>query len=88
MTTPLAGLLAHDEARAAVLRHLPLVANPDFADRLADRSPWQLAAETAGISASVLRALDAELAALGTPQTAAGTAAQGAPATPAAPDHH
>ncbi|GHJ39306.1 sulfatase [Streptomyces sp. TS71-3] len=67
VTAPLARLLAHDGARAVVLRHLPLVANPDFADRIADRTPWQLAVTTAGISATALRALDADLAALGTP---------------------
>jgi arylsulfatase A-like enzyme len=67
VNTELAALLRHDEARAAVLRHLPLVANPDFAARVADRSPWQLAAQTPGISAAVLRALDTELAALGAP---------------------
>jgi arylsulfatase A-like enzyme len=64
VTTPLGELLSDGRARAAVLRHLPLVANPDFAERVAARSPWQLAAVTPGVSVSVLRSLDAELAAL------------------------
>jgi arylsulfatase A-like enzyme len=64
VTTALAELLADEGARAAVLRHLPLVANPDFARRIGDRSPWQLAATTPGVSAAALRALDAELAGL------------------------
>ncbi|MCF3962497.1 sulfatase [Streptomyces fuscigenes] len=66
VTTPLGELLRDEGARAAVLRHLPLVANPDFARRVADRSPYQLAATTPGVSAAALRALDGELAALGT----------------------
>ena len=65
VTTPLGELLGDGRARAAVLKHLPLVANPDFAERVAARSPWQLAATTPGVSVAVLRSLDAELAALG-----------------------
>ncbi|MEU3979256.1 sulfatase [Streptomyces sp. NPDC026672] len=64
VTTPLGELLADASARAAVLRHLPLVANPEFARRVADRSPYQLAATTPGVTVTALRALDEELAAL------------------------
>ncbi|MFF2525291.1 sulfatase [Streptomyces liangshanensis] len=65
VTTPLGELLGDARTRGVVLRHLPLVANPEFARRVADRSPWQLAAVTPGVSVSVLRELDAELAASG-----------------------
>ncbi|MCA1219450.1 sulfatase [Streptomyces sp. 8L] len=64
VTTRLGDLLADEGTRAAVLRHLPLVANPGFARRVADRSPYQLAATTPGVSATALRALDEELAGL------------------------
>ncbi|WP_329459268.1 sulfatase [Streptomyces sp. NBC_01497] len=70
VTTPLGDLLTDERARAAVLRHLPLVANPEFARRVADRSPYQLAATTPGVSATALRALDEELADLAGPAEA------------------
>ncbi|SEG90852.1 Arylsulfatase A [Actinacidiphila yanglinensis] len=62
VTTPLGELLADGDCRAAVLRHLPLVANPEFARRVADQSPYDLAARTPGVSAAALEALEAELA--------------------------
>ncbi|MBV2355407.1 sulfatase [Streptomyces sp. J2-1] len=65
VTTPLGELLAHGPARAAVLRHLPLVANSAFARSVAEQSPYGLAARTPGISATELRALEGELAELG-----------------------
>ncbi|KIF73064.1 hypothetical protein QR77_01765, partial [Streptomyces sp. 150FB] len=65
VTTLVRDLLADSDARAALLRHLPLLANPDFAEQVGDRSPWHLAATTPGISVQVLRALGAELAAPG-----------------------
>ncbi|MFI6348342.1 sulfatase [Streptomyces sp. NPDC050560] len=66
VTTPVRDLLAAPATRAAVLRHLPMLANPDFAGPLSDASPWRLAATTPGISVGALRELDAELARVGT----------------------
>ncbi|WP_255946382.1 sulfatase [Streptomyces odontomachi] len=81
VTVPVGELLGHEGAQAALLRHLPLLANQNFAAQVADQSPWQLAVSTAGISAAVLHALDAELAALAAPVTPAGAAAAHADAT-------
>ncbi|WP_326837047.1 sulfatase [Amycolatopsis rhabdoformis] len=66
LRTPIGELLADPEARDVLLRHLPLLANTDFAAATASESVWTLAATTPSLTAQALRALDAELNRLAT----------------------
>jgi arylsulfatase A-like enzyme len=63
--TVLAELLGAPATREAVVRHLPMLRNPDFARQVEGLSPWQLGATTPGLPVATLRALNAELVALG-----------------------
>ncbi len=59
--TPMGELLAEPALRAVLVRHLPMLANEEFAASVADLSPWRLAAGTPSLTAQALRALDADL---------------------------
>ncbi|MCI2417498.1 sulfatase-like hydrolase/transferase [Saccharopolyspora sp. K220] len=62
VTAPVRDLLGAERTREVVVRHLPMLSNPEFAERVAGLSPWQLAFMTPGLSVDALRSLNEELA--------------------------
>ena len=64
VTIGLGELLAAPATREVVVRHLPMLRDPEFAREVERLSPWQLGVMTPGIRVATLRSLNADLAAL------------------------